>query len=1046
MRRIAGLICLFCLWLITGMRAQFVVESVSPVTPPYLNQIMRTLVGSGFYVVPGSVSITGNEKQIGMFSVTGSLGGLPFRKGVVLSTGYVDSIPGSAVRHMSSPMPPGGVDDPGDELLALTTPHDVFDAITLQFSFRPESSPVLFRYAIATEEYPDYTDDPNDDSYSDRFGFFVSGPNPGGGDYIDENIAILPNSQLATVLNIFTDLSNVVPSQDNLVHGFNGVSRVFTCTMNVEPCSIYTIKLKLADIGDEKYDSGVFLQANSFGSIPVAVNPMNPVELNADSSIYEGCSPLTLEVVKNDPSLLNQEVTIPLTVDGTATPGVDYNALPPTVVIPAGQQSVTLTVQAIDDGIAEPAETVRIVYPSSCGFFDTIVWKIRDPIPITLTPGPDRSFCAGTGPVSITATATNGAAPFTYSWSNGAGNGQTVSVNPAVTTTYTVTVTDACGTTETASVVVSVTDAGPAPSVVSNSPVCAGSDLSFQGPPAASWSWTGPGGWTSNVQNPVIPATTSAQAGTYSLTVTANGCTSMPGQGEVFIVDPSFEPPVTSNSPVCEGEALNLITTVQGALNYLWSGPDGFVSNIQNPVIHNVTTIKSGVYSLRIVASGCTTATGTHTVEVNPVPVADAGTDVELCGQEQAGIGSSALPGHTYSWSPVTGLNSATAASPVLTGVNTSGGTEVTDYVLTVTLNGCQDRDTVRATINPVPSASFMAPSAQCFGGNAFDFTAQGTFSPDAVFSWDFGPQTTPPTSSERHPQGVHFSSSGLQSVSLTIIDRGCRSLTHTASVDVLEMPVANFAASVFSGCSPVTVSFTNLSENMAQSLRYLWNVGTDRASQATHPQIILDIPGVYDVSLTTTNASGCSDTYTVPGLVSVYPTPESAFSVSPQITGIHNPHIYLTDLSRNADAGAYVIGTVDTVNMLNTRYTFRDTGTYVIMQVLSNQYGCRDSSERTVRVDIGFKVYIPTTFTPNNDDLNDYFRVYGEDVSSFYMEIYNRWGQLIYRSYDMENGWDGRSLIDGDVVPGGVYLYIIRLKDKYGIDFHYDGMVNVLR
>ena len=177
-----------------------------------------------------------------------------------------------------------------------------------------------------------------------------------------------------------------------------------------------------------------------------------------------------------------------------------------------------------------------------------------------------------------------------------------------------------------------------------------------------------------------------------------------------------------------------------------------------------------------------------------------------------------------------------------------------------------------------------------------------------------------------------------------------------------------------------------------------------------------------------------------------MHPSPVALFDASPVIMNIYNPEITISDLSQMATECRYSLGNGDTVYEFDKIYTYADTGNYTITQLLSNQYGCRDTSTIDVRVDLGYKVFIPAAFTPNDDGLNDRFLVYGEDVSAFSMMIFNRWGEMLYSSYDMENGWDGRTRLNNDIIEGGSYLYMIKVKDRYGLEYKYKGEVTVLR
>jgi len=151
-------------------------------------------------------------------------------------------------------------------------------------------------------------------------------------------------------------------------------------------------------------------------------------------------------------------------------------------------------------------------------------------------------------------------------------------------------------------------------------------------------------------------------------------------------------------------------------------------------------------------------------------------------------------------------------------------------------------------------------------------------------------------------------------------------------------------------------------------------------------------------------------------------------------------------DLSDDADEVYYIINRNDTVYQAETTYTFPDTGIYSVRQVVTTQFGCVDSLTKQAVVELGYKYYIPTGFTPNDDGYNDFFKVYGEDVLEFNMIIYNRWGQKLYQSYDMENGWDGKTKMSSDPVDGGVYFYRVDIIQRNGKKDTIEGNVVVIK
>lgn len=597
------------------------------------------------------------------------------------------------------------------------------------------------------------------------------------------------------------------------------------------------------------------------------------------------------------------------------------------------------------------------------------------------------------------------------------------------------------------SVLVQVNDTPEAPEVTFNSPVCAGFDLNLQTTATAdNYTWTGPGFWTSTTQNSTRANMTPADAGNYSLIVTTNNCPSPATVVNVQVIDASFLPQIITNSPVCQGTDLDFSTPIVNGAQYFWSGPGGFTSNSIDFSQEDVDLTQEGNYSLYLVIGQCTTATNTFSADVVPIPLTNAGLDNATCSMQPLQIGTTPLPGHTYSWTPTLGLNFSTVSNPTV--VISNVGAEPVNYpfILTTTSDGCSGYDTINVLVNPQPIATFETPAPQCFEGHSFDFSAEGIYnSPDPRFIWDFGPGATPDSSSEMQPQNVIFPSTGIHLVKLVIIDNGCTSNTYVSPVNVWTMPVANFIPDLVETCEPSLINFTDLSEDEAP-VTWSWDFGNGRFSNEQNPTVLYREAGMYNVSLTVTNINGCTNTYNVNSLVTVNPSPQAAFNLYPgNVLTITDPTIEITDLSNNASECYYTIGT-DSIFSFNTYYTFPDSGNYEVVQFLSNEFGCTDTTIQLVRVDIGYKVYIPGAFTPNDDGNNDVFRIYGEDIATAEIKIFNRWGELLYTSFDPENGWDGKTKLGDKIVPGGVYLYSIDLFDRFGNKYDYDGTIQVLR
>jgi len=257
-----------------------------------------------------------------------------------------------------------------------------------------------------------------------------------------------------------------------------------------------------------------------------------------------------------------------------------------------------------------------------------------------------------------------------------------------------------------------------------------------------------------------------------------------------------------------------------------------------------------------------------------------------------------------------------------------------------------------------------------------------------------------------------------------------CDTLIDSVTVFVEKMPEALFSALNTSGCKPLETHFSNLSLNASQNVSYLWEFGDGSVSSLPNPSHIYNAPGFYDVSLTVYNSSYCYDKLTFYSLVEVFPSPTAQFITNPIVASSFDPSIYFLDYSAGYPISwLWSLGDGDSAFVPNFQHYYADTGKYIVSLLVTNSYGCSDSISYVVTIKPDNTMYVPNAFTPdNNDDLNQFFRAYGEGIISFKMLIFNRWGQRIFESDNIERGWNG--MFAGEKAPAGVYVYKIR----YGV------------
>jgi gliding motility-associated-like protein len=183
--------------------------------------------------------------------------------------------------------------------------------------------------------------------------------------------------------------------------------------------------------------------------------------------------------------------------------------------------------------------------------------------------------------------------------------------------------------------------------------------------------------------------------------------------------------------------------------------------------------------------------------------------------------------------------------------------------------------------------------------------------------------------------------------------------------------------------------------------------------------------------------------------MVTIYPVPHAAFSTSPSLI-MENTDIQFTDHSSSASSWTWAFGDTahSTSNSPDPLFVYQDTGTYVVTLYVTNADGCKDSISRTVIVEGNFSCYVPNAFTPNGDGVNDIFLpvVLNAEPGTYILDIFDRWGNLIFETSDPVQGWDGRA--NNGLLPAQVDTYVWKIfcRDRTSHRYNYKGVVNIIR
>ena len=376
------------------------------------------------------------------------------------------------------------------------------------------------------------------------------------------------------------------------------------------------------------------------------------------------------------------------------------------------------------------------------------------------------------------------------------------------------------------------------------------------------------------------------------------------------------------------------------------------------------------------------------------------------------------------------------------------------------------------ATITITPVASFDAdPPLQILPGKTVT-VANNTNAGNWTYTWEFGDDNTISGTSGpvniTHPDGavttgtfedpVHtYATYGNYLMELTVTDGNCvGEATQIVTIEPLP-PIVDFTIDASAGCVPLTVNFTNSTE-FADEDTYLWQFGEGEGfSNAQNPTYIYNNPGVFTVTLTAFNDLGIAVTESREMAIEVFEQPQARFSVRPTTVYLPDKPVFFTNLSFGADAYLWDFGDGNTSTEFEPIHIYEKPGIYDVTLTAFNGDQCSDvhTIEEAVIALNGGDIKIPTVFTPdpggpNGGNVargtveNNVFIPLIEGAVEFRMEVYSRWGELVFASNSQTTGWDG--YYRGKVAKQGVYLYKVTVTFRDGEKITRVGDVTLLR
>lgn len=571
------------------------------------------------------------------------------------------------------------------------------------------------------------------------------------------------------------------------------------------------------------------------------------------------------------------------------------------------------------------------------------------------------------------------------------------------------------------------------------------------------WDWDfGDNAGTSNLQNPIYTYTNSGTYNVGLIATTADGC-----KDTIEHATEVFDLPVADFDfiNICEDDSVqfdDLSTIPSGTITgWEWDFGNGNASTLQ--LAPYQVYLADDIYPVSLIVTsgmGCSD-TIEQMIEVYPVPVAEFTFDsvcypLEIQFTDLSSQNGS-YPISSWTWEFSDGQTSILQSPSIDFG---TPGTFSAELLIT-NGPGCKSTATGGdAVVHPLPVAVFPEGLATCLEDTIF-FTEESeisTITDDVIiqWNWNFDDGNTSALVEPYHVYNTH----NLYDVVLTVTtNHGCQD-DETHVVEIYPLPEVNFIADPPMGCAPLKVQFYDQTQipNPYALSTWEWTLGADSlTSPSPSPFIVYNPPlepldiAQYDIHLTVTSANGCVSEILKPNYITVYPKPEADFSVEPEVQTIVDPKFDFTDLStENVTSWDWSFGDGSYGTDQNPTHTYQSVGNYGVGLIVTTQFGCRDTIGLEVKVEPIFTFYVPNSFTPNADDINDEFFGTGEGFDSYSMYIYDRWGELIFESNDPEYHWDGS--YKGRQVQHGTYPYRFYIIDWQGHDHEYIGHVTLHR
>lgn len=628
---------------------------------------------------------------------------------------------------------------------------------------------------------------------------------------------------------------------------------------------------------------------------------------------------------------------------------------------------------------------------------------------------------------------------FSYTWTPTTGlnptNTYTTIANPTVTTVYNVQVEPIgqtnCMQTQSSTVNVIV----PVPATVTPvGPFCTNNAtaITLTATPTGG-TWSGVGVTSAGV---LTPSLATVGNNTYTYSIGTGSCASI---GNTTVSIEQYVPSTIGGTvnPMClPASTVDLSTALTTSTlgTGVWSGP-GVTGNIFDPTVSGAGTHTLTYSTNSTPTTSLCPSSSTISVQVNSATQPTITSVGPYCSNGSIVTMSVTPSGGT--WVAGNGISASGSFDPSTASVGNN------TYTYTVGSSTCSATETTSITVVQfVPAVITGTVGPNCIYDALTNLQTLtqfpgGTWTGAGVSSDTFTPASA--------GAGTHVLTYSTNPSPLLY----CGS-TATMEVVVNPKPEANAIPNITQGCNPVTINYSSTTVNTGTMV---WDFGDGNTATGLSVTHTYTVPGTYTATITYTDNVGCKDTSTATSAIDVYPMPVASFDPSLTETTVVDGQVEFTNTSTVLADNTYNwdIGGLYSSTNINESYLFANSGDYTVTLIATTNHGCVDDTSIVIFVKPDVVLYVPNAFTPGNGDgLNDVFQIFlpptGVDYSTFQLYIFDRWGEMIYKTNDVNLFWNGRKNNSGPILKQDAYVYKIYFKDELGKQYQKLGHVFLMK